>query len=258
MSSRKTFWFLFLFFFWFTTGWAQDCNLQELKQFYKNQDPAKPLSVYKGSKSETQQIILIRHGEPDINKKGWRNRNEAIIFMQQYDSAIVLPFTKRPINVDSIQIDTILHSSLPRAKNTAQRTFGKKKFLIGNRNFVEFERKAMKWPNIKMPTRFWTTGSRILWMMGLNDKNIESFRQAKIRTIKNTKVLTSGAERNGMVILVAHGLHNKYLKKFLRKSGWEIVFNNGNDYLSVKILARDPNIKKTKRKRTIYDKCDCS
>jgi hypothetical protein len=111
---------------------------------------------------------------------------------------------------------------------------------------------------MKMPIKFWTTASRALWMMGLNDKNIESFRRAKKRAIKNTKNLTLKAERDGMIILVAHGLHNKYLKKYLRKSGWTVVQNTGNDYLSVKILAKDPNFKKVKRKRMIYDKCDCS
>lgn len=234
---------------------SQDCSLHELKQFYKNQDSEKPLSVYSDSQSEIQQIILIRHGEPDLNKKGWRNREEAIQFMIEYDSAIVLPFNNGPLKVDSLQIDTILHSTLPRAKNTAERAFSKTKILIGDDRFIEFERKAMKWPNINMPTKFWTTGSRILWLMGLNDKNIESFHQAKKRAKSNAKFLAEKAGQEGMVILVAHGLHNKYVKKFLRKSDWKKVYNSGNDYLSVKVMAR--GFKKEKRKRTIYQPCGC-
>lgn len=258
MNFKYTSWLIFFLFLLTTTGISQEFSLHDLKKYYKNQDKEKPLELYLDSLSEIQQIILIRHGEPDLNKKGWRNRNEAIQFMKDYDSAIVKPFSKKPINPENIPIDTIFHSTLPRAKYTAQRAFGDTKILVGNSDFVEFERKAMKWPNIKMPIKFWTTGSRVLWMMGFNDKNIESFRRAKKRAIKNTKTLTLEAERNEMVILVAHGLHNKYLKKFLRKSGWTVAKNTGNDYLSVKILAKDPNIKKTKRKRTIYDKCDCS
>ncbi|MDB4303555.1 histidine phosphatase family protein [Desulfosarcina sp.] len=258
MNFKNTSWLLLFFSLLAIAGKSQDNNLHELKQFYKNQDSEKPLELYSDSISEILQIILIRHGEPDLNKKGWRNRNEAIQFMKDYDSAIVKPLSKKPLSLGSIPVDTIFHSTLPRAENTAQRTFGDIEFLVGSSDFVEFERQAMKWPNMKMPIKFWTTGSRILWMMGLNDKNIESFSRAKKRAIKNTLFLSSEAENNGIVILVAHGLHNKYLKKFLRKSDWEIVFNNGNDYLSVKILAKDPNIKKTKRKRTIYDKCDCS
>ncbi len=244
--------------FWPLLGQAQDCSLQELKQFYKNQDPAKPICLFNDSNATIQQIILIRHGEPDLNKKGWRNRNEAIIFMQQYDSAIVLPFAKRPINVDRIPIDTILHSSLPRARNTAQQAFGEIKVLIQDSNYREFERKALKWPNMKMPTKFWTTGSRILWLMGLNDKNIESFRQARKRAKFNAEILTIKASQEGMVILVAHGLHNKYVKKYLKKLGWKLVHNSGNDYLSVKVMARGFRKEKTKYKRTIYQPCGCS
>ncbi len=235
---------------------SQDCSLHELKQFYKNQDKGKPLELYSDSLSEIQQIILIRHGEPDLNKKGWRNRDEAMNFMQAYDSAIVIPFTTGPINVTELPLDTIFHSSLPRAKNTAQRAFGDiKNFSWKTSDFVEFERKAMKWPNMKMPTKFWTSGSRVLWMMGLNDKNIESFRQAKKRAKSNAEILEKHANQRGMVILVAHGLHNKYIKKYLRKSDWKMVYNSGNDYLSVKVMAR--GFKKEKRKRTIYQPCDC-
>jgi broad specificity phosphatase PhoE len=258
MHFKNTSWLLLFIFLLNITGISQEFSLPGLKKFYKNQDKENPLDLYSDSLSEIQQIILIRHGEPDLNKKGWRKRDEAIQFMQDYDSAIVKPFSKVPVNPENIPIDTIFHSTLPRAENTAQRAFGDTKILVGNAAFVEFERKVIKWPNMKMPIKFWTTASRALWMMGLNDKNIESFRRAKKRAIKNTKNLTLKAERDGMIILVAHGLHNQYLKKYLRKSGWTVVQNTGNDYLSVKILAKDPNFKKTKRKRLIYDKCDCS
>jgi len=237
---------------------TQDCSLGELKQFYKNQDSEKPITLFQDTLSDIQQIILIRHGEPDLNKKGWRNREEAIQFMQEYDSAIVFSFSKKPINPESVSIDTIFHSTLPRAKNTAQRAFADSKKLAGSTDFIEFERKAMKWPNMKMPTKFWTTGSRILWLMGLNDKNIESFREAKGRAKSNAEILTLKARQDGMVILVAHGLHNKYVKKYLKKLGWKLAHNSGNGYLSVKVMVRGFRKDKAKYKRTIYQPCGCS
>lgn len=250
--------FLFVFFLLFNTGIAQEYRLQELKQFYKNQNAEKPIILYQDTLSEILQVILIRHGEPDLNKKGWRNRKEAIQFMIRYDSALVIPFSKKPLAVDKIPIDTILHSSLPRAKNTAQTAFGDTKILIGKNCFIEFERKVLKWPNIKMPTSFWNNSSRALWFLGLNDKNIEPFRQAKKRANSNAHSLSTKANNETLVILVAHGLHNRYVKKYLKKAGWKLVYNSGHDYLSVKIMAHDLKYKKTKRKRTIYDKCDCS
>jgi len=248
---------LFLCILFVRNGWSQDCTVKDLKNFYKSQDSEKPITLFQDTLQDIQQIILIRHGEPDLNKKGWRNREEAIQFMQNYDSAIVIPFSKKPINLESLSIDTIYYSTLPRAKNTAQRAFSDSNILVGSTDFIEFERKAMKWPNMKMPTKFWTTGSRILWMMGLNDKNIESFRKAKGRAKSNAEILTKKTSQQGMVILVAHGLHNKYVKKYLKKLGWKLAYNSGNDYLSVKVLIRGFRKDKAKYKRTIYQPCGC-
>lgn len=240
MSLKSAQRILLLLILWVSIGHSQEFNLRDLKKYYKNQEPGKPLTIYHDTLSGLQQIIMIRHGEPDLNKKGWRNRDEAILYMQEYDSAKVIPFSDIPLNLNNIPIDTILHSSLPRAQHTAQLAFGKTNVLVENTNYREFERKTMKWCNIKMPTKCWTSGSRILWLMGWNDKNIESFREAKIRAKNNGNDLASKARKDDIVILVAHGLHNKYVKKYLRKGGWKLVYNNGNGYLSVKVLGLLP------------------
>jgi len=218
-------------------GHTQDFSLKNLKEYYKNQKAGEPLSIYKNTTSGILQVLLIRHGEPDLEKKGWRNRDEAIRFMQDYDSATVVPFSEGPLQLEGIPVDTILHSSLPRARHTAKLAFGEAFILMEDSNYREFERKTMKWCNIKMPTRCWATSSRVLWLLGLNNKNIESFSEAKDRAQANAANLASQAQKDGMVILVAHGLHNKYVKKYLRKAGWKLVYNNGNGYLSVKVMA---------------------
>jgi len=218
-------------------GHTQDFSLRNLKNYYKNQGSGEPLHIYKNTVSGILQVFLIRHGEPDIEKKGWRNRDEAVRFMLDYDSATVVPFSEGPLHLEGIPVDTILHSSLPRASHTAQLSFGEVLILMEDSNYREFERKTMKWCNIKIPTRCWTTSSRMLWLLGLNDKNIESFREAKDRARTNAATLASRAHKDGMVILVAHGLHNNYVKKYLRKAGWKLVYDNGNGYLSVKVMA---------------------
>jgi broad specificity phosphatase PhoE len=218
-------------------GYSQDFSMRDLKEYYKNQEDTEPLSIYKDTTSSIRQVFLIRHGEPDLDKKGWRNRDEVVRFMQDYDSATVVPFSEGPLQLEGIPVDTILHSSLPRASHTAQLAFGEVLILMEDSNYREFERKTMKWCNIKMPTRCWTASSRVLWLSGLNDKNIESFREAKDRAGNNAVKLASRARKDGVVILVAHGLHNKYVKKYLRKAGWKLVYDNGNGYLSMKVMA---------------------
>ncbi|MCD4729135.1 MAG: histidine phosphatase family protein [Bacteroidales bacterium] len=221
-------------------GHTQDFSLKDLKEYYKNQEDGEPLHLYHDTLSKFLVVILIRHGEPDLDKKGWRNRDEAIRYMQNYDSATVIPFSNKPLRLEDIPVDTIIHSSLPRARHTAQLAFGGSMVLMEDCNYREFERKTMRWCNIKMPTKCWTSGSRILWLLGLNDNNIESFGEAKDRAKNNAAGLAFQASIDGMVILVAHGLHNKYVKKYLRKAGWKLVYDNGNGYLSVKVMALVP------------------
>lgn len=219
---------------------AQNPNLKDLIKHYKSQKTEEPVNVYHDTVSGVLQIILIRHGEPDLDKKGWRNRDGAVQFMKDYDASIVVPFCKDPLNLKNTPLDTVQHSSLPRAKHTAMLAFGDQMILEKDHDYREFESKTMKWCNIKLPLQFWTLGSRGLWFMGFNDENIESFREAKIRVENNANKLSDLAKRNGMVILVAHGLHNMYVVKSLRHMGWKKVYDNGDGYLSVKILALMP------------------
>ena len=217
---------------------AQQSKLETLKNYYKNQSAQECLKIYEEEKSEICQIILIRHGEPDLNKKGWRGRNEAVRFAAAYDTVGIVPFDKKLHCFEGINTNKVYHSSLPRARHTAQLLFGAHLKLIENDRFREFERKVMKFINLKMPLLFWLGTSRLLWLMDLNNKDIETFKEAKSRAMENALFLAEQAKNDSQVILVAHGLHNKYVIKYLRENGWESVRNGGSKYLAVNVLAK--------------------
>lgn len=218
--------------------YSQVDDLKDLKAHYKISPEDQCLKLWSDTSGSIKQIVLIRHGEPDLNKKGWRNRKEAIQYMHDYDSVGVKPLFKHPLCLDGLKTEPIYMSPIPRAASTAELAFPGFS-LDANINFREFERKTMKFCNIKMPLKFWTTGSRILWFMGMNKKDIESSREAKKRARNNAEFLVTRTGDRDQVILVAHGLHNKYVKKYLRKMGWKKVYDEGNGYLSVKVLAND-------------------
>ena len=211
---------------------------KEITAFYTNQGGSNPLHFLNTSSLGWDQIILVRHGEPDVKKKGWHTRKEAIEFMRAYDSVGIRPFPSLPFEPKSIIADTIWHSSIPRAAATAEVLFGGERALYPDFQFREFERKALRFFNIKLPLKFWTVFSRIGWFMGGNDKGIESFKEAKKRAKQNAGWLAQKSKMKGNVVLVAHGLHNRYVAKYLEKQGWEMVLSNGHDYGSVKILVR--------------------
>lgn len=181
--------------------------------------------------SGIQQIFIFRHGEPALNKKGWKNRKEAIRYTEMYDSVGVYDFEQKPICLREEDIKTVYTSKLPRAINTAEKTFNSSIPLESLALFNEFERKIIKFPNLKLPLKFWSVTTRVVWMMGFNKKGIESFSQAKDRSRRAAFFLNDKAENNTKVILFSHGFLNKYVKKYLKKEGYKAVNLNGQKYL---------------------------
>ncbi len=185
-----------------------------------------------------KQIILLRHGEPALNKKGWRKRKEAISFINVYDSVGVYPPEYSPVNLRPGEIDIIYTSSINRSISTAEQLFQRPEDQKAKVIFREFERKIFAFPNIKLPLKWWLTGSRIFWFMGLNKKGIESFSEAKSRAKKAATILEESNKNNGKTLLVSHGLLNHYLVKYLAKNGWKEVFDGGKGYFSQKLLIK--------------------
>jgi len=178
-----------------------------------------------------QQIIIIRHGEPAMNKKGWKNRQEAIRYTEMYDSVGIYDFEQKPICLRDQDVDTIFTSQLPRAINTCEKTFENNIPMHSMKLFNEFERKVIKFPNIKLPRQFWSITTRIVWMMGFNHKGIESFSEAKMRANDAANYLDNNAQNHGSTVLFAHGFINRYIKKYLKKSGYKVIDMDGKKYL---------------------------
>lgn len=211
-------------------------SIKALKDYYKTQEIDSCLQPYHDA--SVDQIILIRHGEPDILKTGWRNRKEAIQFMQLYDSVGVLTFSKLPVCPQDVLEDPVFYSNIPRAVKTAELIFADRSDMIVDGRFREFERKVMPFFNIKMPLNFWLVGSRVLWMLGFNDKGIETYKEARQRARGNARFLAEHTAQTHLIVVVAHGMLNRYMAKYLKKMGWSQVRKGGSSYTAVNILAK--------------------
>jgi len=177
------------------------------------------------------QIIIVRHGEPAMVKKGWKNRDQAVRYTEMYDSVGVYDFNKMPVCLQAQELDTVYTSKLPRAIDTAEKTVGDEFIIQQDARFNEFERKVIKFPNIKLPGKFWSITTRLVWMMGFNHKGIESFSEAKKRAKKSALYLDDKAISDGKAVLFAHGFLNKYIKKYLKKEGYKVINFDGQKYL---------------------------
>ncbi len=188
--------------------------------------------------SSLRQIVLLRHGEPALDKKGWRKRKEAMNFIIAYDSVEVYQPAYVPVKLIEKDVEVIYTSTLNRSISTAAQVFQRPEDQQAKGLFREFERKIFLFPNIKLPLKWWLTGSRLFWFMGLNKKDIESFSMAKKRAKQAVLFLENDASRNGKTLLVSHGLLNHYLAKYLQKNGWTEVYDGGKGYLSQKMFMK--------------------
>ncbi|MGK7390375.1 MAG: histidine phosphatase family protein [Candidatus Cyclobacteriaceae bacterium M2_1C_046] len=213
-------------------------SIKDLKEYYQSQKDKSCLSLFK---DDFFQIVLIRHGEPDLKKVRWYTRAEAIEYSSQYDKVGIRHFKKNPICTDGLPVDKVYHSSIPRARHSAELLFGTDFDLVSDYRFREFEKNIFRFFNFPLPLKFWTFLSRILWFFGISHGKTEGFFEAKRRAKENADHLEQKAKKEKMVLLVAHGWHNRYMIKYLKMKEWSLVYKGGTGYLAINILAKKNN-----------------
>lgn len=216
-------------------------DIKAVEAFYESLDCLRFIEegdVLVKNDGQLQQIVLIRHGHPMISREGRFKRQDAMNYIVAYDTVNVYPFDKRPFCTDSGELKVVYTSQLQRSIHSAALVFGPEQRFEHRKDFNEFQRKIAKLPNYKKSMGMWSGISRALWILGFNDKGIESFGEAKMRAFKGAAFLEFDAERDGKSMLVAHGFLNRYIKKYLKKKGWKAVDLGGKEYFGVYVLFR--------------------
>ena len=185
-----------------------------------------------------KRIFLIRHARPDVSKKGLFNQAAAVKYISDYDAAAVEEFILEHETIPFKEIDRVYCSTLPRSQLTAKAIFGESVQLKIDTIFREFERRIFSLPLLKMPIKLWLVSARILWFLGFNNKDIETFREAKTRARSCAEALAADATSHHTTVLVAHGLLNNFIRKELEAMGWQTTHNGGHGYLSVTLMQQ--------------------
>jgi broad specificity phosphatase PhoE len=188
--------------------------------------------------SSAKHIFLIRHQRPALSKKGWFGRKQARQFIRDYDTVDIEALVNKPAGLPFEQISRVYCSRLPRARLTARAIFGSDIELIEDPDFNEFQRRIFELPLLKLPLKFWLLSARALWLLGLNNQGIETFKQARVRARRCAERLTREAEKDNKVVLVAHGFLNAFIKRALKQMGWRVVRHDGQGFLGVTELIK--------------------
>ena len=120
-------------------------------------------------------MILIRHGNPKINKNGWFSYKAAKNYIKVYDTVGVRSFENAPVILESGEDVKIYSSSLYRAYDTALKIFGDDSAIDVDSVFIEFQREITPLPLV-LPIKGWTGLSRFFWIIGLHSTEIPGFR----------------------------------------------------------------------------------
>jgi hypothetical protein len=187
---------------------------------------------------EILQIMLIRHGIPEIRGNGWVTFYEARDFVEAYDTVGVFKINDPPVELRTGEIHHVYCSPLNRARTTAEQLFGEEYPIRYDSSFIEFKNEIIPLPWIRLPLKCWRVTSRLIWMAGLHSGQVRSLPMEKQRTREVARRLDSLARNERRVVLVAHGFFNRYLIRYLKKQGWQHSFDGGYDYTNVQVLTK--------------------
>lgn len=164
------------------------------------------------------EIILLRHGKPDVELKGNLNAAEIKQLVSVYAQSGVQDSPPENLK-DRFKAHYIVCSDLARSTQSAIK-LGVNEIHLSDALFKETNVPHFDQGVIKIPVKAWLIVLRVMWLIGFK-KNGESFVSAKHRAKEATNKLIALAQENEKVILVGHGLMNRLIAKQLRLKNWQ-------------------------------------
>lgn len=173
------------------------------------------------------EIILLRHGNPEVELKGYINASELKKLTITYAESGIKDFPPETLK-DQFTSHYVVCSNLERSIHSAKK-LNFKQIHLSDALFKESDIPYFNQSIIKLPVMTWLVILRILWLFGFN-KNGESIKQAKNRAKYASKKLIELAEEHEKVILIGHGLMNRLIAKQLNYKNWKGPVSPGKRY----------------------------
>ncbi len=85
-------------------------------------------------------------------------------------------------------------------------------------------------PGVRLSPKTWGFLARVAWWFFGHTEGQESREAAQARTADAVDRLVGLAEREGDVLVLAHGFFNTMLARELRRRGWRMVEHEGYGY----------------------------
>jgi len=183
-------------------------------------------------------IYLIRHATVDLGKPGWGTSKQSAEYKEAYNFAGIETFNPEEVlqKIKNIKgLDTVFCSPQPRAQETAVMLFGEKVVLKTDSILTELDYPVVHVPVIQLPVKGWLFVSRVTWMAGINRGEKTGYRDRLEELNAFSDELIKFTYRNGLAVVVAHGMLNRELVKILRTRGWEYCDNGKDGYRNLSV-----------------------
>ncbi len=165
-------------------------------------------------------IILARHGRP-----GWDFRTPicgyALGDWRRGEDDAPLDSTNRPgeaLVQLAREAACICTSPLRRSRESAE-LLATTAAMVVDADFREAELPCAFRSGLRLPPDVWAFLARSAWFCGWS-AGAEGFQKARGRAAKAAALLRARAERDGVVLLMGHGLMNILIARHLRGVGW--------------------------------------
>ena len=182
-------------------------------------------------------IVIVRHGQPDMDRKARLTWREYIEWWKGYDAAGLAPGEAPPESLLALarEADVLYASTLARACETAAAIAGGRE-VIRDPVFIEAPLPPPPIFGRRKPRR-WGVYARVFWWFG-RAAGGETRRAAEQRAEAGAATLAAQALRGHNVVLCAHGWFNRMMRPVLLSWGWKCVHDVGDDYWSYRKYVR--------------------
>lgn len=167
-------------------------------------------------------ILLIRHGEPDVD---WTPSIDVTTFEQwtrSYDMAPLQDTSQPPEDVRhfAARASRLFCSTLARSRQSCSLAAGEERQAESSPLFNEVKLVMPPLRNVRIPPARWVTMSGIFWRFGYS-RGVETRSAVRSRAEAGVNLLVTAAQREqAPVVLFGHGAINRFLMGALQSRGW--------------------------------------
>lgn len=164
----------------------------------------------------------MRHGEPQHRGEPKVSYRQMFEWIDSYNRSST--GSDRPSEIAQIlayRALTFLSSPLPRALSSLK-TLGCEPGLI-DEVFREAELPVFRIPGLRLSPFYWAALFRVLWLCGLSG-------EAECVSVAKKRAAKAAEDSDGPVLLMGHGIINRFIAKELIASGWKEQTRQGKGY----------------------------